>query len=294
MSAILCVVLDPTKTALERPVLAELQAIARAAPDWLEAGRAVEFAAPGLDPEGLRAAVRPLLTALPVDWAVLPAAGRRKRLLIADMDSTMIGVECIDELADLLGIKEPIAAVTRRAMNGELDFKEALRARVALLAGLPTAAITEICETRVRANPGAATLVATMRAHGARAVLVSGGFTGFTCFVKARLGFDVEEANDLEIRDGRLTGALLEPLRDASSKLGALHRHCAELGIAPAAALALGDGANDLPMLGAAGLGIAYRAHPRVKAAIATHIEHTDLRAALFFQGYRPDELITG
>jgi phosphoserine phosphatase len=235
--------------------------------------------------------VAPILAGQPVDAAVLPAASGVKRLLLSDMDSTMITVECIDELADHLGIREPIAAVTRRAMNGEIDFVAALEERVALLAGLAEDVIAEVCATRVRASPGAATLVATMRARGARAVLVSGGFTPFTRHVRRLLGFDVDEANELEVAAGRLTGRLVPPIRDAASKVDALHRHARALGLTSGDALALGDGANDVPMLRAAGLGIAWRAHPKVRAAVPVRIDHGDLITALWFQGLTAGEI---
>jgi phosphoserine phosphatase len=185
-----------------------------------------------------------------------------------------------------------VAAITARTMNGELDFRESLQARVALLAGLPASVIDEICRERVRPMPGAAALVRTMRAHGARCVLVSGGFTGFTRFVRERLGLDLDEGNELEVRDGRLTGRLVGAIRDGQSKLEALRRHCRKLGLGEAAALAVGDGANDIAMLRAAGLGVAFRAHPRVQAAVEVNIRHADLTALLHLQGYRADEIV--
>ena len=201
------------------------------------------------------------------------------------MDSTAITVECIDEVAGALGIQAEVAAITRRAMNGELDFRTALGARVALLAGLPVAVLGEIYRERVRLMPGAATLVRTMRARGATTALVSGGFAPFTERVRAALGFDLVQGNRLETRAGHLTGRVLEPVRGPASKLALLERLARARGLAPAETLAVGDGANDLPMLKAAGLGVAYRAHPVVRAAVTVVISHGDLTALLYLQG---------
>lgn len=220
-----------------------------------------------------------------VDIIVQPQAGRAKRLLIADMDSTMITVECIDELADYAGIKPQIAAVTERAMRGELDFEAALAARVALLAGLDEAAIDRCLAERVRLTPGAETLVRTMRARGGFSVLVSGGFTRFAEPVGRAIGFDRVIANRLGIADGRLDGRVLGPIIGAGAKLQALCDAARELGVAADAALAVGDGANDLQMIAAAGLGIAYHAKPVVAAAADARIDHNDLTALLYAQG---------
>ena len=254
-------------------------------PTWLAAGDALEIAT-GLEPAEAERRLREVVGERPVDVAAVAAEGRRKRLLISDMDSTMITIECIDELADYAGIKAEIAAITRRAMNGEIEFRGALVERVALLGGLPVTLVDEIIRERLRMMPGAATLVRTMRAMGARCVLVSGGFTAFTAFVRDRLGFHLDEANALETADGVLTGKLAGEIRDASSKLEALRRHTAELGTGPSAALAVGDGANDLPMILAAGMGVAFRAHPRVEAQAPLRIRHADLTALLYLQGY--------
>jgi phosphoserine phosphatase len=216
------------------------------------------------------------------DWALLPAANRKKALLIADMDSTIIGCECIDELADFAGRKDEIAAITERAMRGELDFAEALRERVAMLKGLPVSTLQRCFDERVRLNPGAATLVRTMAAHGARCVLVSGGFTFFTTRVAALAGFHANRANTLLDDGAALTGAVAEPILGREAKLAALQEEIAD----PADALALGDGANDLAMIKAAGLGLAYRAKPIVAAEADAQILHTTLETALYFQGY--------
>jgi phosphoserine phosphatase len=219
------------------------------------------------------------------DVVVQPVAQRSKRLLVADMDSTMIQCECIDELADYAGIKPEIAAITEAAMRGELDFAGALDARVALLAGLDEAVIARCLAERVRDMPGARALVATMRARGGEAVLVSGGFTRFAEPVAARLGFSAAVANVLEVADGQLTGRVARPIVGADAKLDTLVAWRTRLGLPRDAVLAVGDGANDLRMLGEAGLGVAYRAKPVVAAAAAARIEAGDLRALLWAQG---------
>ncbi|MGY6410428.1 MAG: phosphoserine phosphatase SerB [Alkalilacustris sp.] len=251
---------------------------------WLAEGEAAEIALPAL-PEDAQGAWAEL-QARGVDLALQPAEGRRKRLLLADMDSTMIGQECIDELAVVAGIGPQIAAVTARAMNGELEFEAALRERVAPLRGLDAGVIERVLAERITCTPGGRELVATMRAHGATCVLVSGGFTAFTAAVTAWLGFDAHRANLLEIADGRLTGRVAEPILGREAKRAALEEYCGTLGIEPADVLAIGDGANDLDMLGAAGMGIAMHAKPAVAAACRLRIHHGDLTAALYLQGY--------
>jgi phosphoserine phosphatase len=226
------------------------------------------------------------------DWAIAPAANRRKRLLISDMDSTIIGQECLDELADFAGLKAEVSAITERAMRGELDFAGALTQRVAMLKGLNLSALEACHAERVRLNAGARELVATMKAHGARAVLVSGGFRYFTSRVAAMAGFDADRANTL-IDDGAvLTGAVGQPVLGREAKLTALLEETAALGLTADDALAMGDGANDLDMIRGAGLGIAYKAKPIVAAETRARIEHTDLRAALFFQGYAISDIV--
>ncbi|MBW6523367.1 phosphoserine phosphatase SerB [Sphingomonas sp. RHCKR47] len=220
-----------------------------------------------------------------VDVVVQPLEGRAKQLLVADMDSTMITVECIDELADYAGIKPQIAEITERAMRGELDFEAALDARVALLRGLDEAAIDRCRAERVTLMPGARTLVRTMRARGATAILVSGGFTRFAEPVAAEIGFNQAIANVLEIADGHLTGTVARPIVGAATKKATLLEHRAALGLADGATLAVGDGANDLSMIEVAGLGVAYLAKPIVAAAAAARIDHNDLTALLWAQG---------
>jgi len=226
------------------------------------------------------------------DWAITPATNRKKRLLISDMDSTIIGQECLDELADFAGLKAEVSAITERAMRGELDFAGALTQRVAMLKGLKLGAL-EACHTeRVRLNPGARELVATMKANGARCVLVSGGFGYFTSRVAKMAGFDADRANTL-IDDGvALTGEVGMPILGREAKLTALLEETAALGASADDAVALGDGANDLDMIKAAGLGIAYHAKPIVAAQTTARIAHTDLRAALLFQGYGVEEIV--
>ncbi len=244
---------------------------------------------------GDRAAARDALDGLiaGTDIAVQPAAGRVKRLLVADMDSTMITVECIDELADYAGIKAEIAAITERAMQGELDFAQALAARVALLRGLPAATIDRCRAERVRLMPGARTLVRTLRALGGNALLVSGGFTRFAEPVAAEIGFDRAVANVLDIADGVLSGTVRPPIVDAARKQAELVATRERLGLAPEAVLAIGDGANDIPMIQAAGLGIAYHAKPKTRAAAHVALDHGDLGAVLLMMGVPPARWVT-
>ena len=250
--------------------------------DWVEEGRACDLLLDTAD--GARAALEGLIAG--VDIVVQPAAGRRKRLLAADMDSTMITVECIDELADYAGVKPEVASVTERAMRGELDFEAALDARAMLLRGLEEAVIDRCREERVALTPGARTLVRTMRGHGAYTLLVSGGFSRFARPVAEAIGFDDVASNELEIDAGRLTGAVRKPVLGAQGKKRAMVDAATARGIPLAAALAVGDGANDIPMLAEAGLGVAYRARPAVTAAAGARIEANDLTALLYAQGY--------
>lgn len=258
-------------------------------PDVLSGWESAEWIYPELDRE-LRQEAAAAVAELPVDWALVPVEGRRKKLLVADMDSTIINVECLDELADFAGIKAEIAAITERAMRGELEFEPALRERVAKLKGLSLEALQKTYDERVRLNPGAASLVKTMGAHGARCVLVSGGFTFFTSRVAEAAGFADQRANVLLDDGAALTGLVQEPILGRAAKLETLHSEAAAIGAQARDALAIGDGANDLDMIKAAGLGIAYRAKPLVAAEAQARIEHTTLEAALFFQGYRRGE----
>jgi phosphoserine phosphatase len=250
---------------------------------WVEPGAAADLPFEG-DPAAARGALEGLVAG--ADVVVQPAANRRKKLLIADMDSTMITVECIDELADYAGIKAEVAAVTEAAMRGELDFEGALDARVKLLAGMDEGVIDRCLAERVTIMPGAKALVRTMRERGGHAVLVSGGFTRFAQPVAAAIGFDRAIANVLLIEGGKLTGKVAKPIVGADTKLKTLNEVAAAREVALADTMAVGDGANDLKMIGAAGLGVAYHAKPVVAAAAGARIDHGDLSALLYAQGY--------
>ena len=229
-----------------------------------------------------------------VDVVVQPTVNRRKKLFLADMDSTMIGQECIDELADYAGLKEHVAAITERAMRGEIAFEPALRERVALLEGLSVSVIEEVLRERIKLTPGAKTLIATMRAHGARTCMVSGGFTLFTDRIAAMIGFDEARANSLTIVDGhRLAGTVAEPIFGRDGKRAALLELRQELRLDKTETMAIGDGANDLDMILEAGLGIAYHAKPKVAVAAPARIDYGTLTALLYVQGYRREEFVT-
>jgi phosphoserine phosphatase len=255
---------------------------------WLAPDEAAEFAVPAV-PEG-RWDVWAELQGMGVDMVVQPAAGRRKRMLLADMDSTMIRQECIDELADMAGVGAQVAAITARAMNGELDFEGALKARLALLTGLDSGVIARVLAERITFMPGGRALVATMRANGGYAALVSGGFTAFTGPVAEALGFDEHRANELLVADGRLLGVPAEPILGREAKVRALEEITARLGLAEADVMAVGDGANDLGMLKRAGAGVALHAKPVVAAQVDIRVNHGDLSALLYIQGYSRDE----
>ena len=251
-------------------------------PEWLAPGIACDLPFDGK-------AATPSLPG--IDAVVVPTTNRRKRLLVADMESTMIENEMLDELADFLGLRDRIAAITARAMNGELDFAAALNERVRLLAGLPVARLDEAA-TRIRYMPGGATLVATMKQQGATCALVSGGFTYFTAMVRTALGFDFDAANVLKHDGSTLAGAVELPILGKEAKLATLDRLCQERGLHVGETITVGDGANDLPMLKAAGLGVAFHAKPVVAAEVAARIDHGDLTALLYLQGYRQSDFI--
>ncbi|MFC2970322.1 phosphoserine phosphatase SerB [Acidimangrovimonas pyrenivorans] len=258
---------------------------------WLNPGVAAEFAVETL-PENRWEAWEGL-QALGVDLVVQPAEGRRKRILLADMDSTMINQECIDELAAEAGVGEHVADITARAMNGELDFEGALLERVALLKGLPAEVIGKVLDERITFALGGRKLVATMKAHSGHAVLVSGGFTAFSEPVATYLGFDENRANTLLVEQGKLSGDVARPILGREAKVAALAETCARLGIAESEVLAVGDGANDLGMLHRAGSGVALHAKPSVAAQCELRVNHGDLTALLYLQGYSVDEFVS-
>jgi phosphoserine phosphatase len=294
MTHFLVVLSDPSRPSVDHDALIALQAAVPnpAAPRWLSEGIAAEIpfvpAAPLAPAERKRLAARgrDTLSGRPLDVAVIPAAARRKRLLLADMDSTMIRQECIDELAAELGLKAHIAAITERAMRGEIAFEPALRERVALLKGLPAGVVDKVIAERIVLMPGGRALVATMRANGAYTALVSGGFTVFTGPIGRMIGFDEDRSNTLDMAGGQLAGTVREPILGQQAKLDALIELRERFGLAPEDTLAVGDGANDLAMLGGAGLGVALHAKPKVADAAEVRIDHGDLTALLYLQGY--------
>ena len=282
--------LDEREVAAVRDRLRDLGADAEP-PDWLAPGKACDISFRHLHYDQAEAVARHVLAALPIDVIAQPVASRRKKLLVADMESTLIRNEMLDELADFVGLRDRIAAITARAMNGELDFEGALDERVALLAGLDTVTLDE-AGRRIVLMPGAKTLVQTMRRHGALTVLVSGGFRYYSESVRIALGLDRDYANTLELADGKVTGKVSRPILGRQAKLDTLVQIAAELGLPLEATLAVGDGANDLAMILAAGLGIAFHAKPTVAAAAKWRIDHGDLTALLYAQGYREAEIV--
>ena len=288
-SLIAILIANPARPALDASVLERVASRAAAPPRVLAEGIAAEFAVEG-DAATIATGLREAVASLPLDVAVLPAEGRRKRLFLADMDSTMIEQECIDELADFVGLKPKVAVITERAMRGEIAFEPALRERVALLRGLPTSIVDTIIAERITLTPGGRELVRTMRRDGAYACLVSGGFTLFTGPIAAMIGFQENRANVLLTERGALIGRVAEPILGKEAKQATLVALRAKLGLGHDDVLAVGDGANDLAMLGEAGLGVAFRAKPAVAAAAHVRIDHGDLTALLYLQGYRRDE----
>jgi phosphoserine phosphatase len=289
VSHVLTLVADHSNAILTKAIIARVrEAIGGGVPNILSPDEAADIplaVAPDMD------AVRAALGTAAIDAIATPEANRRKRLLVADMDSTIVTGETLDELADFAGLKDRIAAITARAMNGELDFKAALRERVAMLRGLPVDALEKTWQ-RVRLTDGARELVATMRAHGAYTALVSGGFSFFTSRVAALVGFDMHRSNVLLDDGAALTGRVAEPILDRDTKLETLTQLAAERGLPMAATLAVGDGANDLDMIRAAGLGVAFHAKPIVAAEARARVDHGNLRALLFAQGYRREEIV--
>ena len=303
---VLSLIAKPGSGAIEPDAVARIEAMLparnRSGPSWLAPGDAWEIrisCTDGFSMDDLATLVADgvcadVLGARPVDVNVLAGTRRRKKLLIADMDSTIIQQECIDEMADMLGLKPQIAAITERAMRGELPFEAALRERLGLIAGLQETQLAAVYETRITEMPGARMLVATMKKHGAFTALVSGGFTFFTSRVAKAIGFDVNRANTLEFKNGVMTGQLLGPILGKEAKLASLVALAGERYIGLSDTLAVGDGANDLAMIGAAGLGVAYRAKPVVAAEAHASIVNGDLTALLYLQGYTRDEWSTG
>ncbi|HEV7248534.1 MAG TPA: phosphoserine phosphatase SerB [Shinella sp.] len=295
MAFVATLVANPSNPVLT-PALAEKAAdqVKASGLYWLADGIACDIAL--RDGSDIAAARDTILVAIgntPIDLAIQDAETRRKKLLIADMDSTMIGQECIDELAAEVGLKERVATITARAMNGEIAFEPALRERVALLKGLPVSVIDEVIEKRITLTPGGRELIATMKARGFYTALVSGGFTVFTSRIAAMLGFDENRANLLIDADGKLTGEVAEPILGKQAKVDALIEISERLGISPEEAMAVGDGANDLGMLHLSGAGVALHAKPAVAAEAKIRIDHGDLTALLYLQGYRKSDFVT-
>jgi phosphoserine phosphatase len=279
--------LDDAAVALAVGVLPTAQA-----PRTLDPGIAVDipFTPGGANDKAVAERLRTTLADHAVDVVVQPIETRRKKLFVADMDSTMIGQECVDELADFMGLKAHVAAITERAMRGEIAFEPALRERVALLKGLPVTAIDEVIEKHITLNPGGRALVATMRRNGGYTCLVSGGFTLFTSRIAAMIGFDEDRGNTLQVEQGKLAGHVAEPILGREAKLATLVELRDRFRLTAADTLAIGDGANDLAMIEAAGLGVAYHAKPKVAAAAHARIDHGDLTALLYLQGYARSE----
>ncbi|MEO0392369.1 MAG: phosphoserine phosphatase SerB [Pseudomonadota bacterium] len=297
-SHVLTLVADAQGAPLTRDHIKQVEAaldplaIATGDVDWLAPERACDIALDACDPDQVEAAVTQALARATIDCFAQPVDGRRKSLLLADMDSTIIAEESLDELAGYLGLKDKIAAITARAMAGELDFEAAITERVGLLTGLPETSIFDAVD-EMTINPGAATLVATMKAQGARCLLVSGGFEHFTGAVAAKLGFDEHQGNRLEIKDGKMTGQIEGAIRDQDSKLATLNATAVAMSLPLSAAMTVGDGANDVPMLKAAGAGVAYHAKPVAAAAARFRINHSDLSSLLYIQGYMRSEFVT-
>jgi phosphoserine phosphatase len=297
MSLVATLICNPVNPALDSTVVDGARAVlpAPGQAQWLFGEVAVDIPFEGS--EDIGAVVGRLREArgdLPIDIVVQPRDFRRKKLFLADMDSTMIGQECIDELADFAGLKAHVAKITERAMRGEIEFEPALRERVALLKGMPVGVVDEVLKKRITATPGGRELVMTMRAHGAWTCLISGGFTLFTNAVAAMIGFQENRANELLIADGKLTGEVREPILGRAAKLATLVELRESFDLDEIDTLVVGDGANDLGMIEAAGLGVAYHAKPAVAAAAAARIDHGDLTALLYAQGYKRGEFVGG
>ena len=297
MTYVATLISNPAAPALDDTIVrrARRSLFAAQEPVWLDPGIAAEIVfAPGIDSDarGLSDHLRSVIGSDPIDVVVQRTGPRRKKLFIADMDSTMIGQECIDELADFAGLKAHVAAITERAMRGEIAFEPALRERVALLKGLPVSVVETVITERITLTPGGRTLVQTMRKHGALTCLVSGGFTLFTDRIAKMVGFDENRGNTLAIAGGKFEGIVGEPILGREGKLATLLDLTARLGIGLEETMAVGDGANDLAMIERSGLGVAYHAKPAVAAAAHARIDHGDLTALLYMQGYRREEFV--
>ncbi len=291
IDSVLCLISNPLDLALNSEIVARIQAETGGEITWLSQKTACEIITPKTG--NAEQIALEILSDLPVDVALVPRQNRRKKLLIADMDATMINEECIDELADELGLKPEIAAITAKAMRGELDFAEALTTRVKLLRGLDLQTIKQVRRERISLAPGGRVLVHTMKEYGAFCALVSGGFTLFADYFAKRIGFNEATANVLEFDENdRLTGQVAPPIVDSSTKVRRLEELRKKLGIQDQQTLAVGDGANDLPMLKEAGMGVALHAKPAVAAAAPFRIEHGDLSALLYLQGYGEEEFV--
>lgn len=289
--SVLCLIANPNEPALSRSLIEAVQREVHGEINWLAQGIACEIVKPqAARPEDV---AREMVANLPVDVALVPLANRRKKLLVADMDSTMIDQECIDELAAALGIKDQVAEITERAMRGELDFGQALDTRVALLKGLERKVVEEVRRERITLAAGGRALVQTMKAYGAHTSLVSGGFTLFAEYFAKRIGFDEAIANVLEFdADDRLTGTVTKPIVDKDTKRTRLLALVDELKISQALTIAVGDGANDLDMLEVAGMGVALHAKPAVAERAGVRIDHGDLTALLYLQGYNDEDFV--
>ena len=295
MSLVATLICNPANPALDSTIIDGARAVlpSPGRAQWLFDEVAADIPFTGSDDIGaIVTRLREARGDLPIDIVVQPQALRRKKLFLADMDSTMIGQECIDELADFAGLKAHVAAITERAMRGEIDFEPALRERVALLKGMPVSVVDEVLAKRITPTPGGRELVATMRAHGAYTCLISGGFTLFTNAVAATIGFQENRANTLLVRDGQFTGEVAEPILGRAAKLATLNELRESFDFDEIDTLVVGDGANDLGMIEQAGLGVAYHAKPAVAAAAAARIDHGDLTALLYAQGYRREEFV--
>jgi len=299
MSLVATLICNPDNPALDSTILDGARAVLPSPGPahwlWDEVAADIPFDTPTKSKDDIRAISDRLRAArgdLPIDIVVQPIATRRKKLFLADMDSTMIGQECIDELADFVGLKAHVAKITERAMRGEIEFEPALRERVALLKGLPVGVVDEVLKTRITATAGGRELVMTMRAHGAYTCLISGGFTLFTNAVARRIGFQENRANELVVHDGKFTGEVKEPILGRAMKLATLVELTESFDLDDIDTMVAGDGANDLGMIQNAGLGVAYHAKPAVAAAAAARIDCGDLTALLYAQGYRREEFV--